>query len=170
MIVVGACVLLRETLEWFENKPLFGKRVLILRPLSQTLSVVSRLIELGAQPILAPTIEILPPADWQEVDRVLARVDEFDWIIFTSVNGVFPACDTRGLARHAGASHHPDPPCAMTSVTPIGAGQRHFLTGRRLHLTDRSGAMRLNDFMHLARSVPVPVPVPDPQGLRGVQR
>ncbi len=88
MIIIGSCVQQRETIAWFEKKPLFGKRVLIARPLSQAAGVVSRLIDLGAQPIPAPTIEILPPADWQEVDRVLTRVHEFDWIVFTSVNGV----------------------------------------------------------------------------------
>jgi len=88
IIIIGECVLQHETISWFEKKPLFGKRVLILRPLSQVSGVVPRLIEMGAQPILAPTIEILPPVDWQEVDRVLTRLHEFDWIIFTSVNGV----------------------------------------------------------------------------------
>ena len=88
MIIIGACVLQRETILWFEKKPLFGQRVLVARPLSQAAGVVSRLIDLGAQPILVPTIEILPPVDWQEVDRVLARVQDFDWIIFTSMNGV----------------------------------------------------------------------------------
>jgi len=88
MIIIGDCVRQRETIGWFEKKRLFGKRVLIARPLSQAAGVVSKLIDLGAQPILAPTIEILPPADWQQVDDVLTRVHEFDWIVFTSVNGV----------------------------------------------------------------------------------
>jgi uroporphyrinogen III methyltransferase/synthase len=88
LIIIGDCVLQRDTIGWFEKKRLFGKRVLVARPLSQAAGIVSQLIELGAQPILAPTIEILPPADWHEVDRVLTRVHEFDWIVFTSVNGV----------------------------------------------------------------------------------
>lgn len=88
MIIIGDCVLQRDAIGWFEKKPLFGKRVLVARPLSQAAGVVSQLIDLGAQPILAPTIEILPPPDWQEVDRVLTRVQEFDWIIFSSANGV----------------------------------------------------------------------------------
>ena len=88
LIIIGSCVLQRETIQWFEKKPLFGKRILVARPLLQAAGVVSRLVELGAQPILAPTIEILPPDDWHEVDRVLNRIHEFDWIVFTSVNGV----------------------------------------------------------------------------------
>lgn len=88
VIIVGDCVRQRETIGWFEKKPLFGKRIVIPRPVSQAASVVARLLELGAQPILAPTIEILPPEEWQEVDRRLAAVHDFDWIVFTSVNGV----------------------------------------------------------------------------------
>ncbi|HEY2253077.1 MAG TPA: uroporphyrinogen-III C-methyltransferase [Planctomycetaceae bacterium] len=88
MIIIGSCVQQRETIGWFEKKPLFGLRVLVPRPLSQAASVVSRLIDRGAQPIVAPTIEILPPDDWREVDGVLSRLDEFEWIVFTSANGV----------------------------------------------------------------------------------
>ncbi len=88
MIIIGECVRQRDTIAWFEKKPLFGKRILVARPAAQAATVVSRLLELGAQPVLAPTIDILPPADWTEVDRALARIHEFDWIVFTSVNGV----------------------------------------------------------------------------------
>jgi uroporphyrinogen III methyltransferase/synthase len=88
MIIIGDCVLQRETIGWFEKKPLFGKRVLVARPRSQAAGVITRLIDLGAQPIVAPTIEILPPVDWKDVDRILARLQEFDWIVFTSLNGV----------------------------------------------------------------------------------
>ena len=88
MIIVGQCVEQRKTIGWFEARPLFGKRVLIARPLAQAAAVVSRILELGAQPIVAPTIDIRPPADWNEVDRTVAVLDAFDWIVFTSVNGV----------------------------------------------------------------------------------
>jgi uroporphyrinogen III methyltransferase/synthase len=88
LIIVGECIQQRETIAWFEKKPLFGKRVLIPRPLSQAGSAVSRVFELGAQPIVAPTIEILPPLEWSAVDQTFARLHEFDWIVFTSVNGV----------------------------------------------------------------------------------
>ncbi|MGE5192718.1 MAG: uroporphyrinogen-III C-methyltransferase, partial [Deltaproteobacteria bacterium] len=86
-IIIGECVRQRETIAWFEKKPLFGKRILVARPAAQAATVVSRLLELGAQPILAPTIDVEPPADWAQVDRALARIHEFDWIVFTSVNG-----------------------------------------------------------------------------------
>jgi uroporphyrinogen III methyltransferase/synthase len=87
-IIVGDCVCQRQTIAWFEQKPLFGKRIVVTRPAAHAASVVSRLLELGAQPILAPTIDIRPPEDWTTVERVLDRLAEFDWIVFTSVNGV----------------------------------------------------------------------------------
>src|SRR5205823_7515087 len=86
-IIVGDCVRQRETIGWFEKKPLFGKRIVVTRPAAQAAGVVSRLLELGAQPILAPTIDIRPPDDWTAVNRALDRIAEFDWIVFTSVNG-----------------------------------------------------------------------------------
>jgi uroporphyrinogen III methyltransferase/synthase len=88
MIIVGECVSQRATMAWFEKKPLFGQRILVTRPAGQAAAVVSQILERGAEPVLAPTIQILPPADWALVDRVLERLHEFDWIVFTSVNGV----------------------------------------------------------------------------------
>jgi uroporphyrinogen III methyltransferase/synthase len=88
MIIIGECVRQRETIAWFEEKALFSKRILVARPAAQAATVVSRLLELGAQPVLAPTIDIQPPETWTHVDRILRRVHDFDWIVFTSVNGV----------------------------------------------------------------------------------
>jgi uroporphyrinogen III methyltransferase/synthase len=88
LIIVGKCVLQREQLAWFEDRPLFGLRIGITRPAAQSDPQIARAIESGAQPILMPTIEIRPVDDSSDVDSVLARIDEFDWLIFTSVNGV----------------------------------------------------------------------------------
>lgn len=88
LIVVGDCVRQRDDLNWFEKQPLFGKRIGITRPAEQADSAVRRALALGAQPILVPTIQIRPPEDWSEVDGVLERLPEFDWLIFTSANGV----------------------------------------------------------------------------------
>ncbi len=88
LIIVGDCVLQRETLNWFEHKPLFGLRIAITRPEAQAEREVWRLTELGAQPILLPVIATAPPVAWDEVDALLPRLGEFDWIVFTSVNGV----------------------------------------------------------------------------------
>lgn len=88
LIIVGDCIREREAIRWFENMPLFGRRVGVTRPAGQFEPIASRLFELGAQPVPLPTIEILPPDDWHAVDHSLARLAEFDWIVFTSANGV----------------------------------------------------------------------------------
>jgi uroporphyrinogen III methyltransferase / synthase len=88
IIVIGECVSRREQIAWFEKRPLFGRRIGITRPVAQAGPVIQRALELGAEPVLLPTIEILPPQDWVPVDAALARVSEFDWLVFTSVNGV----------------------------------------------------------------------------------
>ena len=88
LVIVGDCVRLREQARWFEDRPLFGQVIGIPRPEEQADETALRAVELGAQPVLLPTIEIAPPESWDEVDAMLSRLNEFDWIIFTSVNGV----------------------------------------------------------------------------------
>lgn len=88
LIVIGECVQLREQLRWFEDRPLFGLRIGITRAEGQADAAVSQAIELGAQPILMPAIRIEPPQDWSLVDATLRRLDQFQWCVFTSVNGV----------------------------------------------------------------------------------
>jgi len=88
VIVVGDVVNLRDHLNWFESLPLFGKRIVVTRPEDQATSFISTLSELGAQCLLFPTIKIIPPASWKELDRAIEGLSRYDWIIFTSVNGV----------------------------------------------------------------------------------
>ena len=88
LIVVGECVQQRERLAWFEKRPLFGRRIGVTRPDEQADSQIDRIFELGAEPVLMPTLKIVPPQSWQSVDEVLNRVGDFDWLVFTSVNGV----------------------------------------------------------------------------------
>jgi len=88
LIIIGDCVQQRETLRWFEDRPLMGLRIGIPRPAAQAESVVEHAFELGADCVVMPTIEIRPPADWTAVDDVLSRLAEYDCLIFTSVNGV----------------------------------------------------------------------------------
>jgi uroporphyrinogen III methyltransferase/synthase len=88
LIVIGETVRHHGGIDWFERRPLFGLRVGITRPACQAGATVERCLELGAEPVLMPTIEIRPPADWTSVDRAIGRLDEFDWLVFTSVNGV----------------------------------------------------------------------------------
>ena len=88
IIVIGQCVRQRNAIAWFERRPLLGRRIAITRPAAQADPIIHQALELGAQPILLPTIQILPPEDWSQADAVLSRIHEFDWIVFTSANGV----------------------------------------------------------------------------------
>lgn len=88
LIVIGECVQQREQLQWFEHRPLFGQRIGITRAESQSDPAIARAIALGAQPVLMPIIRIEPPSDWSLVDATLSRLGDFQWSIFTSVNGV----------------------------------------------------------------------------------
>jgi uroporphyrinogen III methyltransferase / synthase len=86
IIVVGDVVKMRDVLNWFETKPLFGKRVIVTRAREQASDLKKALEEAGAAVLQFPTIEIAPPASWDSLDRVIEG--KYDWIVFTSSNGV----------------------------------------------------------------------------------
>lgn len=88
IIVVGEVVQLREELNWFENRPLFGRRIVVTRAREQASDFKSMLTELGAHCIEFPTIGIEPPPSWEPLDAAISRLSTYHWIIFTSVNGV----------------------------------------------------------------------------------
>jgi len=88
VLIVGPAVSLRKPLRWFETQPLFGRRIVVTRAKEQAHDLVERLVDLGAEPIEAATIRIAPPVDLEPLDNACARVESFDWIVFTSVNGV----------------------------------------------------------------------------------
>ncbi|MBI4774567.1 MAG: uroporphyrinogen-III C-methyltransferase [Deltaproteobacteria bacterium] len=88
IIVVGRVVSLRDQLNWFERRPLFGRTILVTRARQQASEFTARLEEYGAECILFPTIETAPPGSWDEVDLALNTLSEFSWLLFTSVNGV----------------------------------------------------------------------------------
>lgn len=91
VIVIGEAVLQREELKWAEELPLFGRRILVTRSRSQASSLVSRIEELGGEPYEFPVIEtVLPsePAILEDNKRVLSALSDYDWVFFTSVNGV----------------------------------------------------------------------------------
>uniref|UniRef100_A0A7C2PFG7 uroporphyrinogen-III C-methyltransferase n=1 Tax=Schlesneria paludicola TaxID=360056 RepID=A0A7C2PFG7_9PLAN len=126
LVIVGDCVRVRAQAQWFEQRPLFGLRVAITRPEDQADAAVRRAWELGALPVLLPTIEIGPPDDWAPVDAVLSRLDEFDWLVFTSVNGVSGLLgrlwDQGGDARRLGR-------CRLAAIGPSTAAEleKHHL-------------------------------------------
>ena len=88
IIVVGDVVLLRENLKWFETRPLLGKRIVVTRAREQASDLVRQLADLGAECLQYPTIRVIPAADTDPLDNAIGRLSAYDWIVFTSVNGV----------------------------------------------------------------------------------
>ncbi len=88
IIVVGEVVRLREKLNWYESKPLFGKRVVVTRSRDQASVFAEMLIDRGATIIEFPTIDVVPPASWAELDAAIDEVESYQWVIFTSANAV----------------------------------------------------------------------------------
>jgi uroporphyrinogen III methyltransferase/synthase len=88
LLVIGSVVGLREHLRWFDDRPLFGKRIVVTRSREQATELVEMLEDRGAEAIQAPTIRIAPAEDLEALDRACADAGMFDWIIFTSANGV----------------------------------------------------------------------------------
>lgn len=93
VIVIGEVVRLREQLNWFETKPLFGRRVLVTRAREQAGELSSLLLEQGAEPVECPVIQVVPPDSWAELDGAIADLKQYQWLVFTSVNGVKPFMD-----------------------------------------------------------------------------
>jgi len=96
-LVVGEVTGLREALAWFDNRPLFGKRVIVTRARSQASRLVAQLEDLGAEVLEFPTIEIVPVEDPRPLYEALKNIDKYDWLMFTSSNAV------RGLAARMDA-------------------------------------------------------------------
>ena len=88
IIIVGEAAAARPALDWFGTRPLFGRTVLVTRPAHQSESLVERLSDLGANVLVQPAIEIGPPADWIAADAAIAQLGSFDWLVFSSSNGV----------------------------------------------------------------------------------
>jgi uroporphyrinogen III methyltransferase/synthase len=88
LFIIGPVVDLQPTLTWPRKRPLAGARVLVARPREQGLALARRLEERGAVALVAPAILVAPPADWGRVDNAIEKLSAFDWIVFTSANGV----------------------------------------------------------------------------------
>lgn len=103
--IVGEVVRLREQLNWFETRPLFGRRIVVTRSRAQSSELVEKLEALGAEAVEMPTIRIADPEDFGPLDRAIDSIETFDWMVLTSVNAVgrFVArlldrgCDIRDL-------------------------------------------------------------------------
>ena len=124
--IVGDVAVDSSASRWFTGRPLFGQTVLVTRPRRQASGVVARLHELGAAVLEQPAIEIGPPNDWAPVDSAIDRLSEFDWVVFSSRNGVEGWLDRlaeQGLdARAFGAA----------KIAAIGPATRDALAERQL--------------------------------------
>jgi uroporphyrinogen III methyltransferase/synthase len=86
--IVGQVVSLRPTLNWFETRPLFGQTILVTRTRHQASDLTTQLTDLGAHVLEAPTIELRPAKDFAKIDASLRNAASYDWVVFTSANGV----------------------------------------------------------------------------------
>ncbi|HET9934478.1 MAG TPA: uroporphyrinogen-III C-methyltransferase [Polyangiaceae bacterium] len=88
IIVVGGVVALREQLAWYDKKPLFQKTLFLPRPEAQAAESARAIRERGAEPLVLPMIEIHPPPEPERLERTVAELARYDWVLFTSANGV----------------------------------------------------------------------------------
>jgi uroporphyrinogen III methyltransferase/synthase len=86
--VIGEVVKLRPKLNWFERRPLFGQRIVVTRAREQASQLVERLQDLGAEILQVPTIKLVPPTRREDVVDALLELNAYDWLVFTSPNGV----------------------------------------------------------------------------------
>jgi uroporphyrinogen III methyltransferase/synthase len=126
VVVVGDVVSLGPEVSWFAARPLFGARVLITRPREQAAALRSRLAQRGAHVLSQPAIRISEPADWGPVDAALDRLARYDWLVFSSANGVGYLLDrlvaTGGDLRRLGG----------VRLAAIGPGTAEALANYRL--------------------------------------
>jgi uroporphyrinogen III methyltransferase / synthase len=118
IVIVGEVVRLRDSLAWFDKRPLFGQRVLVTRPESADDTLARLLEERGAEVISHPVIQIGPPAGFAPLDAAISQLAFYDWLLFSSVNGVrgfFNRLATKNLdARALGR-------CKVAAVGPTTA-------------------------------------------------
>jgi uroporphyrinogen III methyltransferase/synthase len=88
--IVGPVIRLRAAMDWFESRPLFGRRVVVTRPKVDSRSMADALTILGADVIHVPILEIVDPPSWDELDGALKRLNDgaFEWVAFASAHAV----------------------------------------------------------------------------------
>ena len=88
IVIVGDVARERDATNWFTSRPLFGQTVLVTRPELQATEMADKLRDQGAHAIYQPAIEISNPRDWEPVDAVMRQLEKYDWLVFSSSNGV----------------------------------------------------------------------------------
>lgn len=126
LVIIGEIVGLRPEIDWFDRLPLRGQSVVVTRAAVQAAGLCRRLRRLGAQVLPIPAIEFAEPSDWTPADAAIGRLREYDWLVFTSVNGV-----DRFVGRlDASPRDLRDLPARICAIGPATAARV-----RALHLT-----------------------------------
>ncbi len=124
-LIIGDVVTLHDKLNWYESLPLFGQRIVVTRAEEQSGDFSTRLRSLGADVVTLPVIAIRPAADYGPLDDAIARLETYDWLLFTSANGV------RCFLERLDASTR-DLRALRAKICAIGPATAHALDG--LHL------------------------------------
>lgn len=133
IIALGRAVAYREKLSWFETAPLFGKTIAVTRTVEQNVTLSTMLSALGANAVCMPTIEIADPDSFEALDGAIEGIAAYDWIVFTSANGV-----DRFFAR----------------MRALGAGDARALSRARVAAIGPATAKRLESYGIVADAVP----------------
>ncbi|MFC1489065.1 uroporphyrinogen-III C-methyltransferase [Thermodesulfobacteriota bacterium] len=134
IIVVGHVVEFRERMKWFESRPLMGKKIVVTRAREQASELVQILADLGAECLESPTIKVSPPEDVTPLDEAIEALSSYDWLVFTSVNGVnffFDRLFQKGLDVRALSNLH-------TAVIGPATEQRLFDFGLKSDIVPES--------------------------------
>jgi uroporphyrinogen III methyltransferase/synthase len=122
LTIVGGVTTMYPRMAWYERLPLFGRSVLVTRPSHQANELERPLVELGAEVIVAPVVEIRPPADQAAMDAALRRLGEYDLVAFTSVNGV------RAFVRRCGELGIDARALGKAKIAAVGSATEQELT------------------------------------------
>lgn len=156
IIVIGEVGGLHEQLSWFENRPLFGHSVLVTRAQAQASNLALALEHLGAEVVQTPVIRIESLADSAEMRDAVRRAGEFDWAVFTSVNGVdafrksldLEGLDVRMLAGvKLAAIGEPTAECLREIGLRVDLVPKRFVAEGLLEAFDALGAMAGKKFL-----------------------
>lgn len=153
IIVVGEVVRLRDELRWFDRRPLFGKRILVPRPLHQAQATAEAIRERAAEPVIFPVIEIVDPPDPARLLQAARELAAYDWVLFTSANGVdrfFVALreigrDARAFARARIGVIGPKTAAALErqGLRPDVVAEEHVGEGLAAEIARQGGARRV---------------------------
>ena len=119
IFIVGNVVKLRKELAWFDQRALFGKKIVVTRARAQASALSSRLQELGAEVLETPSIKIQALEDYSQLDASIQKLEQYKWLIFTSANGVQAFFERLQLAKLDSRALHKNLVAAIGSQTAL---------------------------------------------------